>query len=141
MGKQLSPSSGALAVMLTLVSAIACSSTDESLHSLGPEESEHSMLVVFRAEASARQVEEVLESRLSVPHPESGLLLLPGMRSSARTNINGYVAYQFAFRTTSSPEQWRTARLLAEEAPAVLAVFENLSPTQAASKLPPGPDG
>jgi hypothetical protein len=139
MGKWLKPTRDAVAVVLTLISMVSCSRGDESLHSFGPEQGEDSLLVVFRADASAEQIQDVLESRLSVRHPESGTLLLPGMRSSVRTSVGGYVAYQFAFRPTSSLEQRRNARGLAENAPSVLAVFENLSPSVAASKLPVAP--
>lgn len=133
----LSPAVISAAVCMVLFAVLACGTpADEQMHSLGPENGEHSLLVVFREGTPDQEVFRVVTERLSQLRDRNtgAFSSLPGERSMVKQEVHGHVAYLVAFTKTSTTEQRSllTSRVTTE--PSVLAVFHDVLPSQIGPK-------
>jgi len=112
--------------LLSLLAVLACH-REEEWQSLGGSE-KASFVVVFKNDATPKEVLRFIDGRLGVESPK-GTDLLPGINAIVKVGVEDYVAYAVYMNRASSEErQMVKDRMLA--APIVLAVFEGVVPEQ-----------
>src|ERR1700674_3055026 len=106
--------------LLSLLALLACH-REEEWQSFGGSE-KASFVVVFKNDATPKEVLQFIEGRLGVESPK-GKYLLPGINAIVKVGVEDHVAYAvYMHRASSEERQMVKDRMLAE--PIVLAVFE-----------------
>jgi hypothetical protein len=110
--------------LLPLLALLACH-REEEWRSFGGSE-KASFVVVFKDDATPKEVLQFIDGRLGVESPK-GTDLLPGFNAIVNVGVEDHVAYAvYMHRASSEERQMVKGRMLAE--PIVLAAFEDVAP-------------
>ncbi len=112
--------------LLGLLAVLACHREQEWRSFGGSEKA--AFVVVFKNDATPKDVLQFIDGRLGVESPK-GTYLLPGINAIVKVGVEDHVAYAvYMLRASSEERQMVKDRMLAE--PSVLAVFEEVVPEQ-----------
>jgi hypothetical protein len=86
------------------------------------------VVVLFREDASAAQIESFAETVISVPNPGGGTDLLPGLESLLKVDVGGHQGYALQFARSASQRQRAEVRRRVASSAISWRIFENIAP-------------
>lgn len=116
---------------ISMSAAARLGAWDEPIVSFGPDVVA-SLVVVFEADVSERQINALIDHTLSEPHPNQGMSLKRPFSSLLRTSVEQHPA--LALQTTVDPQAVEGLEREIKRHPEVVAVLRDVAPN--AARLP-----